>query len=132
MKRALALLLICTFLFGTNVFAAGIDFDVTVNKDKINEDNYSRKITKNGGSKYENRFYVTAKQFIIRDTIQCYSLQEDDRTMTSYPRTLKPGMEYETKSNPYVGNAPANKIYRMHSYFGGSVGSCRLKGTFCP
>ena len=47
------------------VFAETIDFDVTVNDTKTNEDNYSRKATKAGNPVYENSFYVTPKTFLI-------------------------------------------------------------------
>ena len=46
-----------------SVYADTITFDVTVNKNQINEDNYSRKVYKSGGAAYENRFYVTPTSF---------------------------------------------------------------------
>lgn len=129
--KAVIFAIVFSVLFGTTCSAA-INFDVTVNKAKKNEDNYSKKVTKNGGSMYENRFYVTPKKFIIKDKVNVFSRQEDNVNCTSYPRQLAPSEVNKTVSNPYLGNAPANKIYRLHAYFGGSVGSARVQGSFSP
>lgn len=128
------------FLCGTVILACSatvsadtITFDVTVNKDKVNEDNYSRKVNKAGGTVYENRFYVTPTSFPIPNQVQAFSRQENNVNKTSYPCTLKPGNENITLSNPYVGNdAPAYQIYRLHAYFGGRSGSARVLGRFTP
>lgn len=115
------------------VFAETIDFDVTVNDTKTNEDNYSRKATKAGNPVYENRFYVTPKTFLIRNPVNVYSKQEAYPYCSSYARHLAPGTENVTVSNPYTGDAPANKIYRLHAYYGGTkAGSARLKGKYTP
>lgn len=116
----------------TTAFAETIDFIVTVNKEQSNEDNYSKKAAKAGGSLYENRFYVTPKTFLIRDNVNVYSRQEDDPACTSYARQLIPGQENVTVSNPYLSNAPAGKYYRLHAYFGGSIGSASVRGRYTP
>ena len=115
-----------------SVYADTITFDVTVNKNQINEDNYSRKVYKSGGAAYENRFYVTPTSFPIRNIVNVYSRQENNLDLTSYPPSLKPGEENITVSNPYLGDAPAYEIYRLHAYFGGSSGSARVLGRFTP
>lgn len=114
------------------VHADTITFDVTVNKAEINEDNYSRKVNKAGGSAYENRFYVTPTSFPVRNVVNVYSRQENNVNCTSYARSLEPGKENITVSNPYVGDAPAYQIYRLHAYFGGNSGSARVLGRFTP
>ena len=116
----------------TTAFAETIDFIVTVNKEQYNEDNYSRKAAKAGGSLHENRFYVTPKEFLTRNNVNVYSRQEEDPSCTSYARQLIPGKENITVSNPYLGDAPAGKYYRLRAYFGGTSGSACVRGRYTP
>ncbi|MEF2879376.1 MAG: hypothetical protein U0N90_13255 [Blautia sp.] len=135
MKKRLLGILVGAMIIGNtlSVYADTITFDVTVNAEKFNEDNYSRKVNKSGGAAYENRFYVTPTSFPIRNIVNAYSRQENNINKTSYPCSLKPGKENITMSNPYVGDdAPANQIYRLHAYFGGDTGSARVLGRFTP
>lgn len=134
MKKRLLGILVGAMIIGNtlSVYADTITFDVTVNAEKFNEDNYSRKVNKSGGAAYENRFYVTPTSFPIRNIVNVYSRQENNLDLTSYPRSLKPGEENISVSNPYLGDAPAYEIYRLHAYFGGSSGSARVLGRFTP
>lgn len=131
-KKFFGMVFLCMFLMGATVYADTITFDVTVNKSGVNEDNYSRKVNKGCGSVYENRYYVTPKEFVIRDKVQVFSRQEDNVNKTSYPCTLAPGKENVTLSNPYTGTAPCGVLYRLRAYFGGTSGSARVKGNFTP
>lgn len=116
----------------TTAFAETMDFIVTVNKEQSNEDNYSKKTWKAGGAQYENRFYVTPKEFLIRDKVNVYSRQVNSPQYSSYARQLIPGKENVTVSNPYLGDAPAGEYYRLHAYFGGTTGSACVRGRYTP
>lgn len=134
MKKMKICILMVMLILGSSfsVYADTITFNVTVNKDKVNEDNYSRKVSKAGGTSYENRYYVTPTSFPIRDTVHVFSRQEDNVNCTSYPCSLVPGKENITLNNPYTGDAPSGKMYRLHAYFGGKSGSAQVLGRFTP
>ena len=134
MKKMILSVLIAVMLLGASlpVKAETMSFVVTVNKKGVGEDNVSKKTQKAGGSRYENRFYVTVTKFEIKNTINLYSRQVTDINMTSYPCQFKASETNKTKNNPNVGDAPFGKKYRLHAYFGGKSGTAKARGRFTP
>lgn len=117
------------------VRAATTSFTLTVTRDGQNQDPKSKRTEKAGGSKWENKYYVTNETFDGFGTIKVTSINLEDSKIASYPKTinLKTTGVQDKEGTKYKTVAPKNQYYYLKAeYSSGLSKSLNATGRYTP
>lgn len=121
----------CIFVGGYASKAETIDFNVTVNRDVVNKDPYSRKAVKKDA---DDRFYVTPTYFSHVATIKVRSVYTGDVNQSSKLMELKSVYINSTRKFFYGGCAvhPGSYYYMQSTFHSGGNDEINIKGRYTP
>lgn len=123
-------ILLCFITIGNVARAETINFDVTVNQNKLNKDPMSRKASKADG---EKNFYVRPTYFSCAAAVKVRSvLHEDYNKYSSWAYVYSDNTNVVTV-NPYNRDVYKGKMYYMQSdYASGLASEVNMKGRYTP
>lgn len=131
-KKMVALIAcICVLMSGMGVYAATVEYNITVNSAATNQDNLSKKVLKNtDGDLY---FYVTPTYFNTNNASFWATSKQKGGSAVSRKIYVENGLN-ETRDGMYINNyAPGNVNYYMQTEYGySSTGTVISKGRYTP
>lgn len=113
------------------------DYDITVTRSGSNQDPYSYKTNKAGGSSWDNYAYVRNSSFSGTGTIGFLSAKTDYGTpllVVAGPIAHSDRTIGTSKNAAYTSTAPANKYYTLQGQYqtGSQSSTLRIKGKYTP
>ncbi len=130
-RKIAAVVCICALMTGMTVFAATVEYNITVNSTETNQDNLSKKVLKNtDGDLY---FYVTPTYFNTSDAAFFATSKQKYGSAESYSMYVENGLN-ETRRAEYKDDyAPGNTLYFMQTRYGYSAtGTVNSIGRYTP
>lgn len=91
-------------------------------------------VVKNGGSKYENVFYLTPTYFSRKGNAYFRSVKKGDSSVCTYALNVAYGGENVPRSKYYKKNAPAGAKYMLQAKRGTTDGDkgIKISGRWTP
>ena len=144
MVKKIATLAFCGILCVANVvpaFAVTSKYNITVSRNSneaIYDDNASLKTKKDGGGKYESKYYVTPTWFNTQSAaagkISVRSYRESYfKNVISHEIIISSSTKNKKKSAGYTYKVPEGKYYRLAGrYSSGTVSNIQAKGKYTP
>lgn len=124
-KKVICIVLSVISLLGmtTPIYADTVEFDVTAIADPS-----SKRVIKAGGSKYENKFYVTGLTFNKEGILCCISVNLENQGIMSYDADIS--STYPKSSANYRTTAPSGVYYFMSA--SSNTNLLRVTGRYTP
>ena len=144
MVKKMAALTFCGVLCLANVvpaFATTSQYNIITSRNSNEakyDDNVSLRTQKDGGSKYESKYYVSPTWFNTKSAaagkISLRSYRESYfKNVISHEVLISLSSKGKTKSAGYTYKVPAREFYRLAGrYYSGSVSYIQSKGKYTP
>lgn len=139
-KKVVTLTLCCVMCVSSIIptFAGTSNYDLTVSKSgSASDDNKSLRTSKDGGSDYEAKFYVTPSYFSCvasKGKMRVHSLRVDfPNNVISDGLVISKAHIGTPKTALYSYQVAANQYYFLIAgYYSGTVNSIQSKGKYTP